>query len=125
MAIWTPLDAGADDGNGGALLPVAFFMPGGAFTIGGVDVPYQIPAGLVERTQKLIVVTVNYRLNIFGFPNAAALAEQNLGILDQRLALEWVHSNIAAFGGDPDRIIMWGHSAVSSLTHALHHLTPG
>lgn len=57
------------------------------------------------------MVTVNFRSNIFGFPNAAGLAEQNLGLLDQRLGLEWVRDNIADFGGDPDKIIVWGESA--------------
>jgi carboxylesterase type B len=55
----------------------------------------------------------SYRLNIFGQPNAAGLAddEQNLGLLDQRLALEWIRDNIANFGGDPERITLWGQSA--------------
>jgi acetylcholinesterase len=55
----------------------------------------------------------SYRLNIFGFPNAKGLngTEQNLGLLDQRLGLEWVRSNIANFGGDPARITLWGQSA--------------
>lgn len=57
------------------------------------------------------MVTINYRVNIFGFPNAAGLETQNLGILDQRLALEWVYQNIEAFGGDQERITLWGHSA--------------
>jgi carboxylesterase type B len=57
----------------------------------------------------------SYRLNIFGFPNAAALnqTDLNLGFLDQRLGLEWVRSNIASFGGDPSRISLWGQSAGS------------
>jgi acetylcholinesterase len=52
-------------------------------------------------------------LAIFGFPNAAGLAleEQNLGLLDQRLAVEWVRDNIADFGGDPNSITLWGQSA--------------
>ena len=55
----------------------------------------------------------SYRVNIFGFPNAAGLgqSELNLGLLDQRLALEWVRSNIASFGGNPARIAIWGQSA--------------
>jgi len=92
-----------------------FFMTGGGFQTGGVYIPQQIPTDWVDRTQSHIVVTINYRLNIFGFPNAQGLkdTEQNLGILDQRAALEWVHANIASFGGDPNRIVQWGHSAGS------------
>lgn len=106
LAIWTPLNVSAD-----AKLPVALFIPGGSFLRGGVNVPYQVPAGWVERSQQHIVVTANYRLNIMGFPWAAGLEDQNLGLLDQRLALEWVHANVEAFGGDRDRITIWGQSA--------------
>jgi carboxylesterase type B len=94
-----------------AKLPVMLFIPGGSFFMGGIAVPYQIPAGWVNRSQQHIVVSLNYRVNIFGFPNAAGLDDQNLGILDARLALEWVYANIAAFGGDPERIVLWGQSA--------------
>ncbi|KAK1836409.1 acetylcholinesterase [Podospora conica] len=94
-------------------LPVIVFLYGGGFAMGGADIPYQIPAKWVQRTQKHIVVVPNYRLNIFGFPHAAGMQgeSQNLGLLDQRLAIEWVRDNIAAFGGDPQRIALWGQSA--------------
>lgn len=47
-----------------------------------------------------MLISISYRVNILGFPNAAALDSQNLGVLDQRAALEWVRDNIEAFGGD-------------------------
>jgi len=55
----------------------------------------------------------SYRIGIFGFPNAAGLAieDQNVGFMDQRLAVEWVRDNIANFGGDANRILLWGQSA--------------
>lgn len=106
LAIWTPTNA-----TNTSSLPVLFFITGGAFLTNGIDVPAQIPNHWVQRTQSHIVVTINYRLNIFGFPNAATLEDQNLGLLDQRAALEWVRTNIAAFGGDPARITLWGQSA--------------
>ncbi|KAK4671792.1 hypothetical protein QC764_608760 [Podospora pseudoanserina] len=99
----------------GQKLPVIIFIHGGAFMAGGQDVPYQIPANWVQDSQEHIVVTFNYRLNIFGFPNAAAFAgdstKQNPGLLDQKLAIQWVKDYISYFGGDPERITLWGQSA--------------
>jgi carboxylesterase type B len=106
LAVWAPLNATAD-----SKLPVALFIPGGSFRNGGVDVPYQQPTPWVQRTKRHIFVSAGYRVNIAGFPWAAGLEEQNLGILDVRAALEWVYANIAFFGGDPSRITLWGHSA--------------
>ncbi|PWY69059.1 alpha/beta-hydrolase [Aspergillus heteromorphus CBS 117.55] len=108
LAVWTPANATA-----ASKLPVLFFMTGGAFTTGGIDINWQKPTSWVERTQEHIVVTINYRVNIFGWPNARGLQDQNLGIMDQRAALEWVSENIGQFGGDPARIVQWGQSAGS------------
>ncbi|KAH8886237.1 alpha/beta-hydrolase [Thozetella sp. PMI_491] len=93
------------------LLPVFVWYFGGGFVQGGTNSLYFNPQSWVQRTQSHIVVTVNFRSNIFGFPNAAGLTYQNLGLLDQRLALEWVRENIASFGGDPSKIVTWGESA--------------
>ncbi|KAH9904503.1 alpha/beta-hydrolase [Xylariomycetidae sp. FL2044] len=106
LAIFTPIDTRSQD-----KLPVGLFLPGGSFRGGGLDAPYHNPSGWVNRSQSHIMVTMNYRTNIYGFPNARGLEDQNLGVLDQRLALEWVYANIGAFGGDQDRITVWGHSA--------------
>jgi carboxylesterase type B len=53
----------------------------------------------------------SYRLNVFGFPTAPGIVDQNPGLLDQRLAVEWTRDNILAFGGDPARITLFGESA--------------
>lgn len=108
LAVWTPTIEEHSHRRG---LPVLLFIYGGGFGNGGIDVPYAIPTQWVERSKDHLVVVFNYRLNIFGFPNAAGLDQQNFGLLDQRLAIEWVAQNIAAFGGDPKRIVIWGQSA--------------
>lgn len=94
-------------------LPVFIYIPGGGFTGGGADSLYKIPDKWIERTQSHIVITMNYRLNVFGFPNAQD-AHENLGLLDQRMVVEWARDNVAAFGGDPNRMILWGQSAGSA-----------
>ncbi|KAH7141910.1 Alpha/Beta hydrolase protein [Dactylonectria macrodidyma] len=91
-------------------LPVGVWIHGGGFAICGASVPYQIPDQWVSRTQSHIVVTLNYRLKIFGYPNSA-MGTENVGLLDQRMAIEWVRDNIESFGGDPSRIVLWGQSA--------------
>lgn len=116
LSIWAPrsnVSLTAKTAGEGGLLPVLVWFYGGAFATGGVDVPYQLPAEWIQRTQGHVVVSFNHRGDIFGYPNAAGLPsdEQNVGLLDQRLALEWVRDNIAAFGGDPERIGAFGHSS--------------
>jgi carboxylesterase type B len=95
----------------GKSLPVYIFLYGGAFEGGGTDVPFQVPQPWIQRTQSHVVIAVNYRVNTFGFPNAAGLEDQNLGFLDQRLGIEWTRDNVAKFGGDPEKMILWGQSA--------------
>lgn len=68
----------------------------------------------VNINEPFIFVAVNYRVNGFGFMPGKEVLEDgasNLGLLDQRMGLEWVADNIAAFGGDPDKVTIWGESA--------------
>ncbi|KAI8941599.1 hypothetical protein NX059_002814 [Plenodomus lindquistii] len=111
LNVWTPWEEGYGDEDG--LLPVIVWLYGGAFVTGSGRVPYFDPSSWVERSGRHLVVGINYRLSIFGFPNAAGLrdSEQNLGLLDQRLGIEWVRDNIESFGGDAKRITLWGQSA--------------
>ncbi|KAH8657877.1 Alpha/Beta hydrolase protein [Xylariales sp. PMI_506] len=97
-------------------LPVLFWIFGGGFELGWSSMYDGI--GLVEQgialDQPFIYVAVAYRVGGFGFlPGSEILADgsANLGLLDQRLGLEWVADNIAAFGGDPDKVTIWGESA--------------
>lgn len=113
-SVWTPTKSKARHGwpsSRAELLPVLIFIYGGGFSTGGEDVPYQIPAQWVNRTQDHVVVSFNYRVNIFGYPGAEGLDDNNLGLSDQRAAVEWCRANIAAFGGDPARMVLWGQSA--------------
>ncbi|KAK4142476.1 acetylcholinesterase [Dichotomopilus funicola] len=91
-------------------LPVIVWVCGGGFREGGGHAPYQVPDQWIQRTQTHLVVTFNYRLNVFGFPGSPA-ADQNAGFTDIRLVNEWVRDNIAGFGGDPDRVVLYGQSA--------------
>ncbi|KAF5385556.1 hypothetical protein D9757_006740 [Collybiopsis confluens] len=112
LAIWTP--SGATPTSN---LPVIHFFTGGGDVNGGTNIPAQLPSHWVHRSQKHIVVTSNYRVNIFSFPNARGLSgNTNFAFQDQRLAIEWVAENIASFGGDPSRITLWGQSAGSGMS---------
>lgn len=87
--------------------------------------PYQIPAQWVNRSPNHIVVSLNYRTGLFGFPGGVAdLPDKNLGLLDQRAAVEWCKQNIAAFGGDPERMVLWGQSAGSASTDFYNYAYP-
>ncbi|KAG4425108.1 hypothetical protein IFR04_001675 [Cadophora malorum] len=97
-------------------LPVLFWIFGGGFELGST-LMYD-GASLVKESvangQPIVFVAVNYRVGGFGFmPGKEILADgsSNLGLLDQRLGLQWVADNIAAFGGDPEKVTIWGESA--------------
>jgi para-nitrobenzyl esterase len=116
LNVWTPTpdDAGR---------PVLVWIHGGAFVTGSGGIPWYDGANLTHRD--VVVVTVNYRLGILGFLHLADLGGEafagsgNVGVLDQAAALSWVHDNIAAFGGDPGNVTIFGESAggMSVATH--------
>ncbi|KAG9242147.1 Alpha/Beta hydrolase protein [Calycina marina] len=106
LNVWTKPQVGATK------KPVMVWIYGGGFTTGSSTVPIYNGASLAEE-QDVVVVSLNYRLSIFGFPGNPA-GPNNVGLLDQRLAVEWVRDNIAAFGGDPTKITIFGQSAGSA-----------
>lgn len=85
------------------------FFYGGRTSIGNANSPFYDGQYFADA-EDVIVVTVNYRLNIFGFPGAPGNIN-NLGFRDQRLAVEWVRDNAAAFGGDSSKITIFGQSS--------------
>ena len=98
--------------------PVMVWIHGGAYEVGGTADPNYECHNFVEENPEVIVVCIGYRLGVLGFFHLTHLADgqdypdaQNLGLLDQLMALKWVHENIAAFGGDPDNVTIWGESA--------------
>ena len=90
--------------------PVMVWIHGGAYVNGSGAGEIYDPSRLV-RSGDVIVVGINYRLGVFGFVPLAGVAEANLGMRDQLVALRWVRDNIAAFGGDPECITLFGQSA--------------
>ncbi len=103
-------------------LPVFVWIHGGAFVSGSGSVP--IYAGYALAKQDVVVVTFNYRLGIFGFLGHPELDGEGVhsgefGLLDQIAALRWVQANIAAFGGDPQRVTVAGQSAGAASVRAL------
>lgn len=118
LNVWAPEAAFAGKSPDKVKLPVMFWIYGGGFMAGGTSEQRQDGANLSAKG--VVVVSCNYRLGIFGFfvhPDAAKESEHhsagNYGLLDQLAALQWVHDNIARFGGDPDNITIFGESAGS------------
>lgn len=117
LNVWTP------DPSTSARLPVLVYFYGGGFIAGDGSEPRYDGAQMAQRG--IVTVTVNYRLNVFGFlahPELSAASPYhgsgNYGYLDQQAALCWVRDNIAAFGGDLNRVTIAGESAGSISVNA-------
>src|SRR3984957_13001999 len=118
LNVWTPATSAM------ARLPVMVWIYGGGFGAGAASEQRQDGENLAKKG--VVVVSMNYRLNVFGFFANAELAKEsdhdssgNYGLLDQLAALEWVHKNIAGFGGDPAKVTIFGESAGSFSVSAL------
>ena len=117
LNVFTPPAASGNGGGPG--LPVMFWIHGGGLTEGSSDA--YIPKWLVKNG--VIVVTMNYRLGYLGFLAQSAIDAENhlkgnYGLMDQQFALKWVRRNIAAFGGDPHRVTIFGESAGGQSVYA-------
>ena len=110
LNVWTPAETTEDK------LPVMFWIHGGGLGSGyGHEMEFD---GEALCKEGVVLVTINYRVNYFGFfahPDLSAESPEgvsgNYGMLDQIAALEWVQENIKAFGGDPDNVTIFGQSA--------------
>jgi para-nitrobenzyl esterase len=89
-------------------LPVMVWLHGGAYVSGGGEAP-KYDADELARGGRVVIVTVSYRLGVLGYLSPSGV--DNLGLRDQILALQWVHDNIGVFGGDPERVTVFGQSA--------------
>ncbi|KAH9932737.1 carotenoid ester lipase precursor [Epithele typhae] len=118
-----------DGTKAGDNLPVAVWIFGGGFEIGGTNI-YD-GGGIVKRSaamkSPMIFVSMNYRVSAYGFlasKEVKAAGVGNLGLQDQRLALQWVQKYITQFGGDPSKVTIWGESA-GAISIALHMVSNG
>ncbi|HLY15805.1 MAG TPA: carboxylesterase/lipase family protein [Bryobacteraceae bacterium] len=118
LNVWTPAASPK------ARLPVMVWIYGGGFAAGATSEPRQDGGNLAKKG--VVVVSMNYRLGLFGFFAHADLAKEsgkgssgNYGLLDQVAALQWVHRNVDRFGGDPAQVTIFGESAGSFSVSAL------
>ena len=112
LNVYVPVTA-----NSNSHLPVMFWIHGGGYTAGAGSEPRYTNSSL--PAQGVVLVTINYRLGLFGFLASEDLGKEaggsagNYGLMDMVAALRWVRANIARFGGDPDNITIFGESAGS------------
>lgn len=116
LNVYTPADSPEEK------LPVMFWIYGGGFGGGTSADPEMLGEHLCKKG--VVVVTINYRCGVMGFFALPELEQKNgrvvnAGTLDQIAALQWVHDNIAAFGGDPERVLVFGQSAGGMSTRML------
>ncbi|MGZ5860932.1 MAG: carboxylesterase/lipase family protein [Croceibacterium sp.] len=118
LNVWTPAK------TAGAKLPVMVWFYGGAYAEGGGSMPFANGARLA--TKGVIIVSLNYRVGPYGFLSTPELtaasphhASGNQALSDSIAALKWVKANIAAFGGDPNNVTIFGQSAGACITAAL------
>lgn len=118
LNVWTP------NASSSAKQPVMVWIYGGGFQAGATSEGRQDGEALAHRG--VVIVSMNYRLGIFGFFSHPELTKEsphhasgNYGLLDQAAALQWVRKNIAAFGGDPENVTIFGESAGSFSVSAL------
>src|SRR5205809_606763 len=118
LNVWTP---GINDGK---KRPVMFWIHGGGFTAGSSQELPSYDGESLAKTGDVVVVSINHRLNILGFLDLSAYGEKykhsaNVSILDIKAALEWVKTNIANFGGDPDNVTIFGQSGGGAKVNTL------
>lgn len=119
LNVWAPSETTAADSK-----PVMVWVHGGAYVYGSGSQPLYSGRALVEGSD-VIVVTVNYRLGALGWLDLSSFStddcrfDTNLGLRDVLFALEWVRDNIAAFGGDPERVTLFGESAGAGVVTTL------
>lgn len=117
--VWSPgPGSGPEPGpEPGAGLPVMVWIHGGGYAIGTSGLP-EYDGARLARDGGVVVVTFNHRVGMEGFAQIEG-APPNRGLLDQIAALAWVRDNIRAFGGDPDRVTLFGQSAGAGSIAAL------
>jgi len=123
LNVWTP------DVDPDAALPVMVWIHGGGYVQGSGNIPRLNSPALAR--DGVVLVTINYRLTLFGFFAHPAMSEQqageplgNYGLMDIVAALKWVQRNIDRFGGDPDNVTIFGESAGGALVNYLMVMPP-